>query len=361
MRAVAAFMVFLVHIRGLRPLGVQPPETSAFALGAAAVSFFFVLSGAVLSWTWRPEDPVRAQLRRRAARILPNHLVTWVVAGVLTVVSIGMIGGRPRAEAAAFVLGIPLLQSWVPGLQRINGPAWSLSCEAFFYLLLPFLVPRLYALSVARRWAVATGAVIATVTIPLAVTLSPLDPALHVWAVVYLPLARLPEFVLGCVLGLQLRDGVRLRFPFPVACGVGAAATVLAGPAGQGLFTHALVVVPFALILLAAAERDLRGARSILARPVSVRLGEWSFAFYLVHDPVIWTLTLITVPGDVPSAGLGLVLAGTALVLSVLAAWALHTLVERPAERRWRVRRPRSADRAAVPGVASRITRRAAP
>jgi peptidoglycan/LPS O-acetylase OafA/YrhL len=43
---------------------------------ATGVSFFFVLSGFVLTWSARPDDIATGFWRRRIARIYPVHLVT---------------------------------------------------------------------------------------------------------------------------------------------------------------------------------------------------------------------------------------------------------------------------------------------
>ena len=43
--------------------------------GSAALGFFFILSGFVLTWSAPDHEPNRRFWRRRAARILPNHLV----------------------------------------------------------------------------------------------------------------------------------------------------------------------------------------------------------------------------------------------------------------------------------------------
>ncbi|NEM05920.1 acyltransferase family protein [Geodermatophilus normandii] len=345
LRAVAALMVFFVHVRGLQPARVQPEWSAVFGVGGAGVSFFFVLSGFVLAWTWGPVPPrIRDFYRRRAARVLPNHLVTWILGALLTLLAIVALGGgRPRASILAFLLGIPLLQAWVPvDLPGINGPAWTLSCEAFFYALLPFLVVPLRRTTERARWLVAGAMVAALVAVPLLVqVLGPQDESLRVWVVDVLPVARLPEFVLGCVLGLQVAAGTRVRCPLPASLVLAAAALVLVDLTGQSSYKQAITAVPFALVIVAGAQRDLRGGRSWLARPWPVRLGEWSFAFYLVHELVIRSLMLAV--GPVPTPAAGLALAALALALSTVVAWQLHVRVEVPAERRWRgTRAPRA-------------------
>jgi len=90
------------------------------------VSFFFVLSGFVLTWAYDPTMSVRGFYLRRFARIYPLHAVTWLVA--FLVVDPELAGKARRA--------LLLVQVW-SGKQTdafaMNSVSWSLGCEAFFY------------------------------------------------------------------------------------------------------------------------------------------------------------------------------------------------------------------------------------
>ena len=96
------------------------------------------------------------------------------------------------------------------------------------------------------------------------------------------------------------------------------------------------------------AVSGLDGHRSVFGDRVQVRLGEWSFAFYLVHATVIYFVLWFIEPlapswwNVLPSAGLFLV--------GLLIAALLFHGVERPVERRirrWKDARDRSLDLAA--------------
>src|SRR4051794_6620867 len=83
LRFVAALMVFMFHAINafiFADKNVQSGFDRLFHQAASGVSFFFVLSGFVLTWAVRPTDSIGAFLRRRVVRIYPNHLVTYVVA-----------------------------------------------------------------------------------------------------------------------------------------------------------------------------------------------------------------------------------------------------------------------------------------
>ncbi len=68
-----------------------------------------------------------------------------------------------------------------------------------------------------------------------------------------------------------------------------------------------------------------------LSRPTLVRLGEWSFAFYLVHILVMRTLEHTVVSHPALALAPGLALMGGVLLVSVVLAGTLHHLVEVPA------------------------------
>ena len=75
LRFVAALLVFANHIGD-----AYAREGSALwqvlESGFVGVTFFFVLSGFVLTWTHSPADRPGQFFRRRIARIVPNYFVT---------------------------------------------------------------------------------------------------------------------------------------------------------------------------------------------------------------------------------------------------------------------------------------------
>ncbi|KPC93336.1 isovaleryltransferase, partial [Streptomyces sp. NRRL F-6602] len=88
MRFVAAGMVFLSHIAtgGTFASGsetAQALHTVTKTASTVGVSFFFLLSGFVLTWSARPGDTYGGFLRRRLVKIYPNHLFTFCLAMVL--------------------------------------------------------------------------------------------------------------------------------------------------------------------------------------------------------------------------------------------------------------------------------------
>ncbi|GLZ29309.1 acyltransferase [Lentzea sp. NBRC 105346] len=345
-RFVAAFLVFCFHVA---TLGLFAPETGVSgpltlltkSAGTVGVSFFFVLSGFVLTWSARPADTYGGFLRRRLVKIFPNHVVTFALAMALFAAAATPL---PTVLANLF-----LVQAWVPDpatFLSVNGPSWSLSCELVFYLLFPALL----ALSgrIKRLWWWAGGVVALIVLLPvLGSLLLPAEPRFELpgtvldgqsiypmWLVYIFPPARLLDFFLGILMARIVLSGKWI--------GLGVRPAALLAVAGYtiGLFTpmvftvDVVTVVPLALLIAALATAERQGA-STLGGPVWRRLGEASFAFYLIHE-IVLVLVRATVGFDTQLSLLpGIAAVLVALALSVGLAFALHRWVEQPAMRRW--------------------------
>jgi peptidoglycan/LPS O-acetylase OafA/YrhL len=350
---VAALSVVLLHVTASRVNGEPLVDLGSVAgrvaeLGYLGVTFFFALSGFVLTWSATGNRlSAGAFYRRRFARVYPLHLTTAVVAGVAGIVY-GAAAG-PGTWAAVLLL----VQSWIPDRTfyfGLNGVSWSLSCEAFFYLVTPLLLVAAARRSSRAAWtavALAGGAVLAVSAVAVSA-----DPALDlpVWVS---PWYSVISFGAGMALALTVQRGVAWWPSLPVAgCAVlGAVVLVVLGSwnASWPRSLATLAVLPAILLVLgAAARQDLAAQRSWVSRRWIVRLGEWSFALYLVHPLVMhairqgWSDRVL----EGPSAVLGLL---GFVAIATAAAAAAYTVVERPAER-W-LRGSRRAETPAVEGA----------
>ena len=319
-RWFAALYVFALHSTAHFAPGMG--SASAASLGYSGVGFFFVLSGFVLAWS-RADVPTEVFYWRRFARIYPLHLVTFLVAVLLLPAEVqGSNGLFPT------VCGLLLVQAWVPMLHVMlagNGASWSLSCEAFFYAVMPFLRPR------PKPWRMVWLAI--ALTVVACVTLRLAAGTMYVDQVAFFnPAFRLGEFVAGVALGSAMRQGWQPRWSTRTAAV--AAGVTMAALTGLNVFIVELprdivglaAVLPFAALVCALATSDVAGRRSWLHHRGLVFFGECSFALYLVHGLVIRSM---------PFGG-GLSRVGAALVVSMLLAVLAHRLVERPAEARLR-------------------------
>lgn len=354
LRAVAAGMVFGVHvaISGLFAAGSAEHALSrTFGAGAVGVSFFFILSGFVLTWSARPTDTAHAFWRRRAVKIYPVYLVALAVS-VVGLVCMQLPAGPKVTVPAAF-----LVQSWFPSPDvhfGANSVSWSLSDEAFFYALFPLLLAGLARVRTERLWAAVVACTAGVLCVPLLAALLP--TADHYWFVYVFPPVRLLEFVLGILLARIVQAGLWPRIPVWPVAGVLVLAYVVTPYAPVDFETSAVTVVPFAALIATVAVADCAGHQSVWASRRAVWLGEVSFAFYLIHQSVILDLMRgFHAESSTPAMGAALTLAS--LALSVALAGLLHRWVEVPLVRRYS--RPRAGRHAVSSGSAA--TRRHTP
>lgn len=314
-RAVAVVLVFWHHGNEFYEGGVSA--------GMVGVSLFYLLSGFVMAWTDRSSDTAWQFYRRRFARIYPAYFVAVTVAVGMLVVS----GNFGLVDLSAYTL----LQSWVPSSDfnfAANAVFWSLSCEAFFYLMFPLIRTLTRGIGVRGLWLLGIGAAMVSVSIASVGSLFPYEGT-AVWAVVIFPVSRLPEFVIGVCLGALMARGWRPNVPLVLAfllAAVGVCAALFVPPA---LSRYAVTLIPFAVLIVALASSDLRDAPAFTRWGWMVKLGVWSYCFYLVHLMVLAVVVRFTNQIELP-VWVGI---AVSLAIAIVASWALHVLVERPAER----------------------------
>jgi peptidoglycan/LPS O-acetylase OafA/YrhL len=341
LRFFAALHVTLFHLLAQGEWGLPGPLLDLVRAGPVSVSFFFVLSGFILTQAYADRPPHRAPVaytRSRFARIYPLYLL-----GLLLMAPWWFsLGGGTAAPSLA---SLALVQAWWPPWSNAwNAPAWSLSVEAFFYVLFPLVLP--WTLRVSRGvlwgvagagWLVMLGASFAYVGLApdgLA-TVDASSSAFWLDALKFHPLVRLPEFIVGLALGRAARDGARL----PEGLGVVAVLALFAALSVSSrvpfpVLHNGLLTPLFAVVILGAGTTRSATARRVLEHRALVTMGEASYALYILQTPVLgFTHAAVrrVLPAETahtaPFAALGLV---AALVASVL-AWRF---VERPA-REW--------------------------
>lgn len=335
------------------------PWAAFWGAGHTGVTLFFVLSGFILVYTYGPVDGRPIDARRffiaRAARLFPVYLASLLIAVpefLRTVMPPG--GGRalPWTDVALAATTTPLmLQAWFPRSGCYwNCPAWSLSAEAFFYLLFPFFAALLYArrastvlLATAGAWVLALGFALLRAS-PTA------WPGSAGWFgslahSLTTPVFRLPEFLLGLAIGRWYLDrrmrGERLQPVAGLISALIAGCTIVAVaarsvPVPVDPVLAVLLLPLFALLILGLAER---GNRGLLARPAAMMLGESSYALYLIHGPMhVYVLGAArrVVPGSLTANPWMVFWAYLLLVIGV--SFLLYRHLERPARHALRMR-----------------------
>ena len=210
LRFFLALWVILHHLTGpgqkLEATALLLPH-GLFTLirgGYQAVTTFFVLSGFVLTRSyaatvWNRRNTLRYALGR-VARVYPVYLLS------LAVVAPFILADQTPGKTEYVAAHLLLVQAWLGAIPvNWNTPAWSLSCEMFFYAVFPlaaiFFVRRMNWRNIALAAAVACCLTRAMWAAGVSDNIK--------------PLVHLSDFLMGiaaaCAYELLQRRGVRRR------------------------------------------------------------------------------------------------------------------------------------------------------
>jgi peptidoglycan/LPS O-acetylase OafA/YrhL len=305
LRFFAAFLVlcFHYHLEAFKGEALPP----LISLGYTGVTFFFVLSGFILSHryartTFDREESFRFTVAR-IARIYPVFLLSLVLAIPEALNHFLYSAGLVYAiRAVGFILTPLGLHAWLPGAACfINCPSWSISTEFFFYATFPFLMPFVFR----RPLAWLLGTIIAAIALwalllPLADIVktgkffrpspSKTPELLFGQFIVAFPILRLPEFVLGITCYALWRRYRQIPNAIYWLLFVLAGSIILATSDGipSIIMQNGLTVVVWVPLILAAASSQ----RGPLHLPLMIFLGQISYSLYLLHVPVLDTLRM---------------------------------------------------------------------
>jgi peptidoglycan/LPS O-acetylase OafA/YrhL len=312
--------------------------------GPAAVGFFFILSGFVLAHRHLNGAP-RVQAPdfywARFTRLYPAYLLAFLlflpVALQRYVVNPSPGNTGRHTFLLSAILSSLMLQSWTPWAQAWNGPGWSLSVEAFMYLLFPFIGYRVATLR--RRDSVFVMLLAWLIPSTLAVAYS----ARATWRlyVTNNPLLWLPLFVMGICASRMVADWRKV--PEGAAHALSTAAFValilcaLAWPhRWADVFVTGGIAPLLAVVILFFTRRQGWIARTA-GSPFLSKLGEASYAVYILQAPLwhYWQETTDSLRGVPAQTGVATLWQFVLFVpLLVLASMAVQRYVEVPA-RAW--------------------------
>lgn len=341
LRFLAIMIVVVHHLRDLVGWG---PKTG---WGAVGVTFFFVLSGFVLSINYKNivscKDAI-SFLWRRFARLYPLYFLTFIVSFfVIHFYNINLDTGIVSSLANLF-----LLQSWFSSSQihfAYNSASWAISTLVFFYIvfiLIQFDSPRNILVIIS----VSLLSLIFSVCYILINNCEPLQ--IH-WLIHMVPTNRIVVFLFGILLAKLFLSKVN-RFKkinfltasfFEVVllvliidrlstCSVlnilvQSVNSVIDAPL---LLSRQLIDIYFLspvlcglLIFVCSLEHGII-SRILVAKPL-IFLGELSFAIYLSHQLIFRILSRIKVDNE---ANLILL----AFIITIFISYFLYRYVEKP-------------------------------
>jgi peptidoglycan/LPS O-acetylase OafA/YrhL len=295
-RFLAAFYVVLFHgLPWLEQKFTLPRALQTFlGNGYLAVNLFFILSGFILAYTY--EGQIEGQTNRlhfweaRFARIYPAYFLSLVLA----------FWFERGLSLGTRIAVLSMVQAWNPRAPQLTGawnyPAWTLSVEAFFYLCFPFLLPWMSRRSVRTLFCFMVFLVVVCVVVHTPVQgLGDLDRSSPFTNIVPLPVLRIPEFLLGMVIGLRLlrneAGGRNIGSAPRVYLAVLSSLVILSLPFGVWV---SIVVIPFAILVYELAVGNSLLAK-LLSTPLMILLGSASYAVYLLQFPVrSWTRAIFS-------------------------------------------------------------------
>lgn len=368
LRFFAAFHVALFHMKEIGALTGPPWLVSFAGIGYVGVSFFFVLSGFILVYTYAGRKiELREFWQTRFARIYPAYLFSLLLSfpffyfGALKM-HVPFFAFSAQHFLLASVLVLTLLQSWIPAAALAWNPvAWSLSVEAFFYVVFPFALNRFSKLSRTVLLALIPLCWIAGLAVSAGYLLSrpsgmpyvgSADWSSAVQFVKFFPLVRLPEFLMGMACGflfLRTESNQKVAWPLVIAGLLGVAATAYASRFVPYLIVHTALSGPAFAALVYGIALEPKWA-SWLNNRALVLFGNASYSFYLLHSMFVWPFF-----HDFKTQALrnqGFIGIGLWLVMMLAISSLVYRFIEEPARRKLRPRRD-TTPQVAAPALAN--------
>ena len=337
-RGLPVLFIVLFHYHEWFGYSGVPWYDTIASKGYIWVEFFFALSGFILFYAYGSRfgaglkaDALGSFLAARVSRIYPMQVATLLAVVILEIDRRTVASRQPGVSfldapaftgrtAGTFLSNLFMVQSW--GMHDVlswNSSAWFVSVEFFLYLVCPALM---LLVGVRFGWrAVALG--IASIAL-LVVLVNTFGVGLDL-SYQYGIMRGLADFGIGLALGslfLASRNRNSGGTPCPTSvhtlAQVGVLAAVAAGLCLSGPARtprDLMVAAPiFALVFVLAFDRGLV-ARALHASWL-MKLGEWSFAIYMVHYIAIdmlpalglrgrsWLACIVGIGGSIATGGL---------------------------------------------------------
>lgn len=305
LRFYAALHVVLFHNIYLFGDSIQnlPPFIRLFVQkGESAVSFFFLLSGFILTHAYK--DKLQNSTHRvvyfvaRIAKIYPLYLVAFIldIPRVLTYFYAkydSYVAIKKVIISALFSL--LMIQSWIPNLTSVwNSPAWSLSCEAFFYVFFAYMLHPILKIKYKKT------ALMAIYLAPIVIYVFMVDQ-MHIpienpfYATLFrsFPALRITEFIIGILIyAFYSSDNSFIKIVknhssvfFWSSITLSILATNLLSEFPKEIFSQIFMVPLFSIIIISGTYDSLKLGIFFSSKMILL-LGRASYALYIIHQPI---------------------------------------------------------------------------
>jgi peptidoglycan/LPS O-acetylase OafA/YrhL len=306
LRLVAAMYVVMYHMDFQESLANHPLFANLLGSGYTGVTFFFVLSGFILAYNYPEIASTKDFWVARFARIYPAYFLAALFAMVRPV------DWHLPHEAPKAVAALLLVQGWWPAYSdALNQYGWTVSVEAFFYLIFPFLLPLVWKMR-RRTFYIVQAAYLLLLVAPILLSHTDhRDLALRLADALesHNPAVRLNAFLVGVFFGTRWLKRIQGRHLSEQPAkrwlpwlGLIAAAILLCAtwdgsalPLRTGLLIYACVLLIYGL---AQVEWKLLSSHWLQVG------GEISYGIYILQSPVSLTYAAINrhlAPAATPS------------------------------------------------------------
>jgi peptidoglycan/LPS O-acetylase OafA/YrhL len=340
-RFFAALMVFFSHY----PIVGSGELLRRFQdAGYSGVTFFFILSGFIITYNYldkfenRNRGSLSSFYAARFYRIYPLYAFCTLYAWANSSETIPL---WPHLLAVQAWSGDTLLA------MGFNGPGWSISVEAFLYLMFPLVLPVMHYLSITKSKKRLIGFAILMLSCQLALAmyfwlsgkadLSAFNPeSAHRW-LYRTPVTRLFDFCIGISAAIYYKRFMQDSPQSHVAWSrvtytslIVVFAMMIWRENYRSVFSWDLIyVIPFTLLIIGVSQARQSLISKILSTKTAILLGEASFALYLIHT----LMRGIYAPRPTAPFIYSIMQHGFFLAIVIIISIGLHLTIEKPAQR----------------------------
>jgi peptidoglycan/LPS O-acetylase OafA/YrhL len=305
LRFIAALTIVVYHYAPLIDGYERLPALvrNLISEGPVAVGFFFILSGFVLAHRYLSDRSSSrgssvGSLSRfywsRFARIYPAYMVGFVLFLPLAfdkyIIHPPFVVSSQKTLVASAVLYSLMLQAWTPLAQAWNGPSWSLSVEAFMYLVFPLAGAGIVKLSNRQILILLITAWLLPVAITGSYQAGLIPGAFWDGYLRNNPLLWTPLFIMGIAAARFIAPWARVAKQsasrMSIAALIGVVIVALVWPSTWSEVFIAGGIAPVLVAVVLFFTRNLNGVTKIIGGNTLNQLGQASYAMYIIQSPM---------------------------------------------------------------------------